>query len=271
DRVRRTRHATPRPQHRLCVVARGILDEDLHLPPEDEEHLFHFVRVGGISLAGRDEHHAEREVLRGNHVRVGLARGSASDEAVLGTAIALDTRIGEGIPLALSIVEPGVLSSEQLLERLRHDYAPHLGFGYGAVIFAYSFGATVTHSLSLTTNTRPPARRFSPAGVNFAPRSCMYILSPVRSCVAAIASRSFFRSVEPARSSESQSTANAVKPPAEVESRCPLKRSWSFCASGFKPGMSASADQLVVHRTLSASLPSAFTYSFETWPPRMPP
>src|SRR4030095_5445443 len=150
-------------------------------------------------------------------------------------------------------------------------YAPHLGCGYGAVIFAYSFGATVTHSLSLTTNTRPPARRFSPAGVNFAPRSCMYILSPVRSCVAAIASRSFFRSVEPARSRESQSTANAVKPPAEVESRFSLKRSWYFCASGFKPGMSASADQLVVQRTLSASFPSAFTYSLDTWPPRMPP
>src|SRR5262249_23865449 len=121
DHIGRARHAIPRPQHRFGAVARRILDEDLHLPPEDEEHLLDFVRVGGVSLTGRDEHHAQREVLGGNHVRVGLARGSASDEAVLGASIDLDTRIGKSIPGALSIVEPGDLSSQQLLERLRHD------------------------------------------------------------------------------------------------------------------------------------------------------
>ena len=99
----------------------------------------------------------------------------------------------------------------------------------------------------------------------------MYIFSPVLSWVAARASRSFLRSALPARSSASHSTAIAVNPPALVESTGSLKRSRYFLASSLRPGMSASGDQLVVARTLSASLPSAFTYSVETWPPRMPP
>src|SRR5689334_5633062 len=50
------------------------------------------------------------------------------------------------------------------------DHAPHFGFGHAAVVFAYSLGATVTHSLLLIVNTSPPAREFSPLGTNFAPR-----------------------------------------------------------------------------------------------------
>ena len=91
------------------------------LPAEDEEHLFHFVRVRGVALTGRDEHHAEREVLGGDHVRVGLARCSAPDEAVLGAPVAFHASVGEGIPVALAIGEPGDLSGQQVLQRLRHD------------------------------------------------------------------------------------------------------------------------------------------------------
>src|SRR5438445_4220720 len=90
--------------------------------------------------------------------------------------------------------------------RSRNSYAPHFGFGHAAVVFAYSFGATVTHSLLLIVNTSPPAIEFSPEATNFALRSCMYIFSPVFNDVAAMASRSFLRSAEPARSSESHST-----------------------------------------------------------------
>src|SRR5256712_3926806 len=150
-------------------------------------------------------------------------------------------------------------------------YAPHFGFGHAAVVFAYSFGATVTHSLLLIVNTSPPAREFSPVGTNFAPRSCMYIFSPVFSDVAAIASRSFLRSAAPARSSESHSTEKAVNPPALVESMCSLKRSLYFFARDLRPGMSTSPDQEVGRRRVSASLSRALMYSVLTWPPRMPP
>src|SRR2546426_355845 len=97
----------------------------------------------------------------------------------------------------------------------------------------------------------------------------MYIFSPVLSDVAAIASRSFLRSAAPARSSESHSTENAVKPPALVESMCSFQRSLYFLARSLMPGMSTSPDQEVVQRTLSASLSRALMYSVLTWPPRM--
>src|SRR5205085_12400808 len=127
--------------------------------------------------------------------------------------------------------------------------APHFGLGKVAVAFAYSFGATVSQCLSLTTNTSPLASAFSPFATNFAPLSCMYMRSPAFIWVAAMASRSFLRSALPARSSASHSTAQAVTPPAEVESTGSLTRSSYFLESSRSPLMSASPDQLVVAST----------------------
>ena len=68
--------AVPRAEHRLRAVPRPVLEEDQDLAAQDEEYLLHLVGVGGIALAGRDEHHAEREVLGGDHARVRLAGGA---------------------------------------------------------------------------------------------------------------------------------------------------------------------------------------------------
>ena len=116
-------HAVPRTQHRLDPVAGAVLEEDLDLPAEDEEHLFDFVRVRGIALTGRDEHHAEGEVLRRDDACVGLTRGAAPDEAMLGAPVPVDARVGEGIPIPLAIGEARHLAGQEIIQRLRHIVA----------------------------------------------------------------------------------------------------------------------------------------------------
>src|SRR5262245_18126435 len=115
DHVGRARYAVPRSQYGLRAVARAVLDEDLDLAAEDEEHLLDLVGMRGIALARRDEHHAEREVLGGNDARIRFARGAAPDEPVLRAPVALDARVRERIPIALAIGEAGHLPAEQLL------------------------------------------------------------------------------------------------------------------------------------------------------------
>ena len=113
--------AVPRAEHRLRAVPRPVLEEDQDLAAQDEEHFLHLVGVGGIALAGRDEHHAEREVLGGDHARIRLAGGAAADEPVLGAAVALDARVREGIPVPLAIGEARHLPGQELIERLCHS------------------------------------------------------------------------------------------------------------------------------------------------------
>src|SRR5262249_18847715 len=56
----------------------------------------------------------------GDDPAVGLAGGSAADEPVLGAPVALLPRVGEGVPVALAVVEPRDLTPEQILKRLGH-------------------------------------------------------------------------------------------------------------------------------------------------------
>ena len=90
-------------EHGLHLLAGAVLEEDAHLAAQDEEDLFDLVGVGGVALARRHEHDAEREVLGGNVVAIGLAGGAVADEAVLRSTIALDARIGERIPVSCSV------------------------------------------------------------------------------------------------------------------------------------------------------------------------
>src|SRR5262249_66532 len=50
----RAGYAVPRAQHGLRAAARSVLDKDLDLAAEDEEHLLDLVGVRGIALARRD-------------------------------------------------------------------------------------------------------------------------------------------------------------------------------------------------------------------------
>ena len=78
------------------------------------------MRVRGIALTRRDEHDAERELPGGNRTRVGLAGGAAADVAVLSPPVALDPRVGEGVPVRLPVHEAGHAGFQELVER-RHQ------------------------------------------------------------------------------------------------------------------------------------------------------
>jgi hypothetical protein len=100
-------------------VTGAVLDEHQHLALEDEEDLLDLVGVRRVALAGRDEHHREREVLRRDHAGVGLAGGAGADEAVLRALEALDARVGEGVPVGAALGETGHVGAEQLVQGLR--------------------------------------------------------------------------------------------------------------------------------------------------------
>src|SRR5215831_14943787 len=84
DDVGRRGDAVPAPEHGLLTVAGAVLEEDLYLAVEDEEYLLDLVRVRGVALTRRHEHHAQRELIRGNRARVGLAGRAGADVAMLG-------------------------------------------------------------------------------------------------------------------------------------------------------------------------------------------
>src|SRR5437899_4849792 len=77
DDAGRRRDTIPAPEHGLLAAVGTVLEEDLHLAVEDEEHLLDLVRVRGVALARRHEHDAQRELLGGNGARVGLAGAPA--------------------------------------------------------------------------------------------------------------------------------------------------------------------------------------------------
>jgi hypothetical protein len=110
DDVGRRRDAVPLAEHRLHPLALAVLEEDAHLAAQDEEDLLHLVGVGGVALARRHEHDAQREVLGGDHARVLLARGARADEAMLGATVSLHARVGERVPVALTVHEARDLS-----------------------------------------------------------------------------------------------------------------------------------------------------------------
>ena len=126
DDVGRARHTVPRPEHGLGAMPGAVLEEDGDLALQDEEDLLHLVGVRGVALAGRDEHHRQREVLGRDDRGVGLAGGAGADEAVLGAPEALHARVGEGVPVGAPIGEAGHVAGEQLLQGLR-------GLGHGGL------------------------------------------------------------------------------------------------------------------------------------------
>src|SRR5213594_1949841 len=101
DDAGRRRDTIPAPEHGLLAAAGTVLEEDLHLAVEDEEHLLDLVRVRGVALALRHEHDAQRELLGGNGAHVGLAGGAGADVPMLGPPVALDASVGERVPVWL--------------------------------------------------------------------------------------------------------------------------------------------------------------------------
>ena len=97
-----------------------VLEEDAHLATQDEEDLLDLVRVRGVALAGRNEHHAEREVLGRDVAAIGLTRGAVADEAMLRAPISVNTRISECVPVGDSVSPTRDLAIEQLRQRLSH-------------------------------------------------------------------------------------------------------------------------------------------------------
>jgi hypothetical protein len=125
DDVGRARHTVPRAQHGVHAVAGAVLEEDAHRALQDEEDLLDLVGVGGVALAGRHEHDAQREVLGGDEVApLVLAGAAGADVAVLGAAVAVDAGVGEGVPVRGAVDEPGHLAGQQGAQRFGHRLSP---------------------------------------------------------------------------------------------------------------------------------------------------
>jgi len=108
SRTRPTRRGSP--GCRTGAPAPRVLEEHQHLAAQDEEDLLDLVGVGGVALAGRDEHDAQREVLGRDRIGILLARGASPDEPMLRAPESLDARVREGVPVRTAIDEPRDLS-----------------------------------------------------------------------------------------------------------------------------------------------------------------
>src|SRR6266545_3995893 len=117
--ARRCGDTVPAPEHRLLAAPGPVLEEDLHLAVEDEEHLLDLVGVGRVTLTRRHEHDAQGELLGGNRSRVALAGGAGADVPVLGAPVALDAGIGERVPVGQAVHEAGHAGAQELIEH-RH-------------------------------------------------------------------------------------------------------------------------------------------------------
>ena len=118
DHAGRAGDAFPGPELDVESPAALLLDECGEIALEDEKHLFHFMRVRGIALAGLDVHDREREAARRYGGRVAVLAGAArADETVLRTLIALDLRVFEGGPVGLAVAKARDIARGDFFQR----------------------------------------------------------------------------------------------------------------------------------------------------------
>src|SRR5438067_2908610 len=102
----RAADALPRAKLDVHPLAALVLEEGRQIALQHEEDFFHFMGMGCVALARLDIHDAEGEVAGWNGRRVAVfTRSPGPDEAVLSPLVALDPRIGEGVPVGLTVTE----------------------------------------------------------------------------------------------------------------------------------------------------------------------
>ncbi len=96
----RAGNAFPWPETLFNFMAILILHEDVEMTLQNEEDLFHLMRMGCVPLSGRYEHDRERKISRRNRRIVSMLTGAASaNKSMLSTLETLDLRILEGHPV----------------------------------------------------------------------------------------------------------------------------------------------------------------------------
>src|SRR6516165_3797103 len=118
----RTGDALPGAEPGSEALAGLVLDETVEEALQDEEHLLDLVGMRSVALPGLYIHDREREILGRDDGRVAVLAGAAgTDEAMLGTLVALDLGILEGRPVRLLLAEAADELLHDLFDRHAHQ------------------------------------------------------------------------------------------------------------------------------------------------------
>src|ERR1700682_1610787 len=137
DHAGRTSDALPGAEPRGDALAAFVLDEHVENALQHKEALFDLVGMRGIALAGINVDDRQREIARGNDVRIVVLAGTAgADEAVLGALITFNLGVLEGGPVRLLVLEAADVFFHDVFERDTFKFlrARMTGDGHGSLL-----------------------------------------------------------------------------------------------------------------------------------------